>query len=166
MKKYIGIDVGKTGGIAVLGEDNSLILHPIPTIGKELDVQALSDILEQYISDDSLFAVEDVRSLPGVGSGSNFSFGNVKGLKVGILTALKARMILVFPKTWQKVSLQGVPIQKKANGKTDTKLMALIGAKRLFPTESFLATKRSSVPHDGLIDAALIAYYLKTNHRL
>jgi len=32
-------------------------------------------------------------------------------------------------------------------------------ARQLWPDESFLATAKSKKPHEGLIDAALIAYY-------
>ena len=42
--------------------------------------------------------------------------------------------------------------------KTDTKATSLNAARRIFPGETFLATPRSKKPHDGLVDAALIAY--------
>ncbi len=67
---------------------------------------------------------------------------------------------------------QGVPLIQKIDGKkknkdgtqkmkTDTKAMSLVAAQRIFPNESFLATERSSVPHDGLVDAALICEFGK-----
>ena len=107
------------------------------------------------------FALEDVHSLPGVSAKANFSFGENKGEYRGMLVALELPYMEVQPKVWQKVAWEGVPLMKNSKGRTDTKAMSLTAAKRLFPNESFLATSRSSVPHDGLVDAALIAYYLK-----
>jgi hypothetical protein len=40
-----------------------------------------------------------------------------------------------------------------------TKVLALAKASELAPDETWLATKRSSTPHDGMVDAFLIARY-------
>jgi hypothetical protein len=40
-----------------------------------------------------------------------------------------------------------------------TKKAAIDLAAQIWPKETWLATKRSRVPHDGLVDAALIAYW-------
>jgi hypothetical protein len=53
---------------------------------------------------------------------------------------------------WQKVMLPGC-------AKGDTKPAALARARQLWPAESWLASPRCSKPHDGMIDAALIAEY-------
>jgi len=45
--------------------------------------------------------------------------------------------------------------------KQTTKAMSKSAAQRLFPKESFLKTKRCTVMHDGLTDAALIAEYIR-----
>lgn len=50
---------------------------------------------------------------------------------------------------------------KKQKVKVDTKATSLLAAKRLFPNETFLATARSKVPHDGIVDAVLIGEYCK-----
>jgi hypothetical protein len=57
------------------------------------------------------------------------------------------------------------PVESKKNPrvKIDTKATSLIAAKRLFPEEKFLATSRSKVPHDGIVDAVLIGEYCKRN---
>ena len=60
----------------------------------------------------------------------------------------------ITPQAWQKVMLPGCK-------KGDTKPAALRAAKSIWPHESWLATKRSKVPHDGLVDAALIAEYCR-----
>jgi hypothetical protein len=164
MRHYIGIDPGKSGGIAILTEDMKLILFTVPTIGKLVDHQSIRTVLDGYRGgngNQSYYALEDVHSLPGVSAKANFSFGENKGEYRGLLVGLQLPYMEVQPKTWQKIAWEGVPLMKKPNGKTDTKAVSLTAAKRLFPNESFLATSRSSVPHDGLVDATLIAYYLK-----
>lgn len=159
-KNYVGIDPGKSGGIVILSSDNELTLHKVPLIGgKVVDHYKIKEILSKV--ENGHFALEDVHSLPGVSAKANFSFGENKGEYRGLLIGLGLNYMEVQPKTWQKIAWEGIPVIKKPNKKTDTKAMSLLAAKRLFPAESFLATERSSVPHDGLVDAALIAYYLK-----
>jgi hypothetical protein len=43
--------------------------------------------------------------------------------------------------------------------KGDTKPAALAKAKQLWPEETFLASARSTKPHEGIVDAYLIAEY-------
>jgi hypothetical protein len=45
--------------------------------------------------------------------------------------------------------------------KGETKRAASELARRLWPDESFFATERCKTPHDGLVDAALIAEYAR-----
>jgi hypothetical protein len=163
--KYIGIDIGKNGGVAIIDEQNNLSLHTIPKIGKEVDLIALFNIINNVTKTDHIVGMENVKALQKVGSTQSFNFGENKGQIEGLLVGMGASYIKVLPQTWQKVCWEGVPIQKKP-GKTsnDTKAMSLLAARRLFPKESFLATERSSVPHDGLVDAALIAMYLKIKY--
>mgnify|MGYP003601740295 CR=1 FL=1 len=164
MTTYIGIDPGKTGGVAAILPDGSLELHTIPLIGKEVDKQALSQIIGSYTKGPHIFVLEDVHAIPGTSAGTNFAFGNIKGMKEGLLIAHKAVHVLVAPKTWQKTLWMGIPVQKKAAGGNDTKATSLLSARRWFPTESFLSTSRSSVPHDGLVDAALMAKFAEITY--
>jgi len=161
---YCGIDVGKTGGISILNnKDENVTLFKIPLIGNEVDLKELRNILTTYPL--TITAIENVHSIMGSSSKANFQFGRVFGMLESMVSTLDLKYILVNPKEWQKTAWMGVPVQKKQgkNG-NDTKATSLLAVKRLFPKESFLATSRSSVPHDGLIDATLIAYWLK-NHR-
>ena len=161
-KVYIGIDVGKKGGIAVKSPRQSeLMLMTIPRIKDKVDLRALVELFEDILmeGDEFMVAIEDVHSLFGMSAKSNFSFGEIKGIKIGILNALGFPYELVPPKTWQKEIWTSADMVYKTGKKVDTKATALVAAKRLFPNESFLATSRSSVPHDGLVDAALILEY-------
>jgi hypothetical protein len=158
-KYFIGIDPGKTGGIAAINkETGQLILHEIPLIGKELDVVGLVEIINGYTSEPHFFCLENVHALPGASAGSSFSFGRTLGAKEAILVALKATFQKIAPKKWQSVVWEGIPNMKKPNGKNDTKAMSLLAAQRLFPNQKFLKSK------DGLIDAALMAKYLELSY--
>lgn len=153
----IGIDVGKKGGIARISQDGELELYQMPMIGKEYDIHELSEILDQKQGEIIRHVfIENVHAIQGrAGGSSNFSFGMGKGILMGLVAGKKLPYTLVNPKAWQKVSWEGVTKQ------SDTKKTSLVAAKRLFPDETFLATERSRVPHDGFIDAALIAFYGK-----
>lgn len=158
MKVVIGMDVGKSGGISKLYPDGKLVNYVIPMLGKEYDIEAMTKMLTAEEGEEIVHVgIENVHAIQGrAGATSNFQFGLGKGIMMGLVHALGHRYTLVNPKAWQKIAWEGVTKQK------DNKQTSLIAAKRLFPGESFLATQRSRVPHDGLVDAALIAYYCKT----
>ena len=159
---YVGIDVGKSGGIVKLDKELKLIsFHVMPMIGKEYDIQELKNVLSDPNQEILHLAIENVHAIQGrTGNSSNFSFGLGKGILMGMVAGLEIPYTLVNPKTWQKLAWEGVTKQD------DNKKTSLVAAKRLFPTESFLATERSRVPHDGLVDAALIGYYIAMKFRV
>jgi hypothetical protein len=158
---YMGIDPGKNGGLALLVE-NELELYPIPLIHNEVDWKILltwsHTIKRNYPK--MIIVLEKVHSIFGSSAGANFTFGGVYfGLMV-ICTYLNKPLHHIQPKTWQKVMFEGVPIKYKTGKKSkDTKAMALLAARNIFPGETFLKTTRCSKPHDGFIDAALMAKY-------
>lgn len=62
----------------------------------------------------------------------------------------------VLPQAWKKVMLNGMD-------KSDKK-SSIIRATQLLPGFSFLATERSTVPHDGMAESFLIAEYGRMQH--
>jgi len=156
-KIVIGIDVGKSGGIAKIYPDDSVEYFAMPMIGKEYDIQGIKEILTAKDGEEIVHVgIEHVHAIQQrAGASSNFSFGLGKGILMGLTEGLGLRYTLVNPKTWQKEAWEGVTRQK------DNKQTSLLAAKRLFPGYSFLATERSRVPHDGIVDATLIGYYCK-----
>lgn len=164
-KVYIGMDPGKSGGFVALGEDGNIIdKRPTPIIGKEYDVQSIVKYLMQFKEDDTHVGIENVHAIQNAGRTSNFTFGKGLGILIGVVEGLGFPYTMVTPVTWQKNAWSGIPVMKKGT-KKDTKGMSLVASRRLFPNEDFLATSRSSVPHDGMIDGALIAYHLKCENR-
>jgi crossover junction endodeoxyribonuclease RuvC len=141
-----GIDPGKTGGVVLLDRQGQVIdKTPMPD----------SFELSKYLADWRPHHVflEKAQSMPGQGVTSVFNYADHFGQLQGILIALKLRFQLVSPRIWQKTVLTGVPIGYQP------KQRAAIAAKRLFPGLSLLASSRSTKPHEGMVDALLIALY-------
>lgn len=170
-KVSIGVDVGKNGAIVALYQDGSYTTHPIPLINREYDIPGIISLFKEWSDKYDLHIVlEQVHAIFGSAAGATFEFGRGFGILETAIVSQQLPYTLVQPKTWQKLCFQGVPEirkvatekQRAANrqGKVDTKAMALIAVKRLFPTMK-LTFGKGTKPHDGLVDAALIAYYCK-----
>lgn len=164
---YVGIDVGAKGGIALLGEaGNVLHLRPMPSMcGKfniAMTLAALREIDEQAQLHSPLGVrlciLEHVGAFPGQGVSSMFSFGYNAGAIEGCISALAWPYQLVRPQLWQKMMHVGI------HSAVDPKVKSLMAARRLFPKESFLASSRSIKPHDGIVDAVLMAEYARRIH--
>lgn len=152
MTYYIGVDPGRTGGIAIL--DNSgkyLGALPLPYVGDELDIPELVSVLSCYGYNDCKLAIESVGSRPGQGVSSMFRFGFGVGTLHGVFRTLGIAMTTVTPQKWQKVSggLNGGDKSHTAEW-----------ASRMFPTAELKASSRCKKPHEGIVDALGIAYWL------
>lgn len=162
MRKYIGIDIGKSGAYYVLGEDGSEIERgPIPMIKKEVDWHAWNIIIEPYTMFNGMVVFEKLGVIFGSSKKTAFSMGYQAGAIEMSCIANNLRYTMVPAKKWQAEIFQGQTKIYKTGSKTkiDTKAMALAAAKRLFPKVNLLMTDKSSVPHDGLVDALLMAEY-------
>lgn len=174
-KIIIGIDPGKTGAIVAIqpGTPQKIQKWVIPTVGTELDIREMVEILFSYVSTTAHIYVEDVHAIFGSAAGATFTFGFVCGVIQGIVAASGLSYTLVQPKVWQKEIYQGIPEIRKPSvkikkgkrigqmmkGAKDTKKMSLLAAKRLFPDVDLKRTPRCDNPHDGIVDALLIAEY-------
>ena len=177
---YLGMDVGKNGGFALIKEDESIIYTMVtPTIkGKEIDLQVIAQYLSAWQGYIKGAVIEDVHSLFGVGAKSNFQFGRALGILEGMTAAMQIPFIKIAPKKWQDVMFEGVskimkPSTKKivestklskGRGSVDTKAMAEVAAKRLFPKLDLRKSIKCENNHDGIIDALLMAKLLQTKN--
>ena len=156
----IGIDNGMSGGICAISKHHGLIIDtfkmPIQKAhgANEVDTQKLVWFLGS-ISRQFLDRVDIVIEKPG-GSKSATAAKSMSGCMHAIRGALESRGLTlhrITPQSWQKVLIPG---------KGDTKERALAKAKELWPDEKWPnlnKTEKHYKPHDGIIDAALIAYY-------
>lgn len=163
----IGIDSGINGAIALLSDKHTIeIMEVMPSVNGAIDNGALSQIFEDMrlrIEDGcAQVIIELVAGRPGQGAGATFKQGVNYGAVVQAASELKYPTYFKIPTEWQNASCKGLPGIKAGLSasarKRAVKERSLMAAKRIFPTESFLATQKSKVPHDGLVDAALIAY--------
>jgi len=187
-KIYVGIDVGSKGAISVISDDDVLSMT-FPKIGKEYDLLRMNDIFKGLKSGPVHVVIENVHKMQKEMSSGDWSMSRCKAfLEMGCV-AHNIPFTLVHSRAWQKEMWQGVPKQigtkGKYKGKTDTKAMSLIAAKRLFPEADLrdMSTyepkyyadnannrKLNRVgkeypckrgPHDGIVDALLMAEYCR-----
>jgi len=173
-KVYVGIDVGKNGGVVAIYPTEVVAVNAVPKIkgSQEVDLQALSQLLRDHCSIDNSvhYVIEDVHSIFGTSAKSNFQFGRILGFLEGVVVGGQMPFTKVQPKAWQKVCFEGVtPITKpgtraKGRGAYDTKAMALIAAQRLYPSVDLRKSSRAEKPHDGIVDALLLAHYAKVKN--
>ena len=171
-KVHVGIDPGKNGFICIL-TDEGFTFSEIPKIGKMVDIHELSKIFHNLYIDSAEkrvhCVIENVHALFGSSAGATFEFGYVNGVLEALLVSIGIPYTKIQPKEWQKEMFKGVDQMKKpsSTGKThvnDTKGMALVAAKRLFPNLDLRATERSKNPHDGKVDSLLLCEFSRRNY--
>jgi hypothetical protein len=156
-KTYIGVDIGLLGAIAIIHPDGHIEKAKMPVIGKVIDIPTLRRLIGRR---DAVVVFEDLGVIFGSSKKTAFSMGYQVGLLEALCVAGNNPYHKVKARAWQKEMFQGVPELTKS-GKRDTKGMALVACQRLLPNVDLTFTERAKVPHDGLIDALLIATYAK-----
>ena len=142
--KYIGIDPGINGGVAVIDNYYSIKSFKCPSSPMEM-----AEALKNSIDGNSIALLEKVHSFPGQGVVSTFTFGTNYGQWQGILSAFEIPFELIPPKSWQKM-FQPLSKEKKER-KKQLKQLAI----DKFPSEK--VTLYTS-------DAILLALYLRENY--
>ncbi len=159
---YIGIDPGKSGGIAAIDDDGFLMhLSTMPLSGGPIDPVAVANILRKL--DKKHVFIEHAQAMPKQGVTSMFNYGMGFGVLQGICSALGCPMTLIKPRLWQKAMHVG------ADQSACPKDRSFQVVYRLFPTANLKASERCKNDHDGMADALLIAEYgrrLLVNPRL
>lgn len=143
-----GIDPGKSGGIAIIGSDEEPFLKIMPETA-----EMIADTLEPFCGMKMHVFLEKAQAMPKNGAVSMFNYGRHFGELIGILVSLQFAHTLVSPATWSKTMHQGT------SPELAPKKRSYQVCRRLFPEADLLGTIRSRTPHEGLIDALLIAEY-------
>ena len=98
-KKCIGIDPGKSGGIAVISNET------VHTYNCPRTVEDMATLIGMCLNDVSAYRVkvfvEKVWAFPTDGRAGSFTFGENYGQWQGILASHELNPTLVTPKTWQ-----------------------------------------------------------------
>ena len=140
----IGIDVGKSGGIALISDSRTQVF---PYSDEDL-IKCLEKARDW--GDKVRVCVEKVGAMPGQGVVSMFNFGKSLGFIEGVLQAYGISYQLVPPQTW-----------KKEFSLTGDKSNSIEVCRKLFPNINLLATNRSRKPHDGMAESLLMAEYAR-----
>ena len=138
---YIGIDVGKKGGFAIIGECG------VTVCPWDDDKFAMAMGLEARNSE-CVACVEQVHAMPKQGVSSTFAFGKAAGFIEGVLTANRIPFQLVPPQKWKKEYSLG-----------NDKNQSIAVCKKLFPNVDLLPTARCTKDSDGMAEALLLALY-------
>lgn len=170
-KIYVGIDIGKSGAIAVM-HDDKIVTYSMPKIANELDYHQLNILIRDFKNDaysiqgkDLYIVFEKLGVIFGSGKSTAFSMGHQSGAVEMACVANDIPYTKVRAVDWQKQMFQGVEtINKTGKSSKDTKAMALVAIKRIFPDLKLTFGDRASKPHDGLIDAVLMAEYARRNN--
>jgi crossover junction endodeoxyribonuclease RuvC len=147
----LGIDIGVTGGVAVLQNTGELIsvhempcLHDGPKKRRTINAPLLASII--YQSHASRAFVELVGPRPNEGVVGAFAFGDSKGCIRGVLAGAAIPVIWITPASWKRVI--GI-----APGKDGAKDAARAKAIARWPDCADLFRHKND---DGLAEAALI----------
>ncbi len=161
---FIGIDPGTKGGMAVIRPEQNIELYRFPLDKTKVNFPKLAALIRDIVQpgDVPFIALELTMGRGGWGAAANHSLGYNNGFLHGIINTMGWAYELVNPKAWQKLVWSPSDVVKKSdkNGKQipDPKGTSKRAAKRIFPQADFQPGKLST-DHDGLMDAALLAYY-------
>lgn len=142
--RYIGIDPGKTGALALIMDDGSYRT----VIDMPVTPSDLADELEQFIDPPSPLrvAIEKQQAMPGQGVSSTFQTGYGYGLLIGTLATLGITYVEVAPSKWKAaMGLRG-------SDKSESRKLA----QSLFPDAPLARVK-----DHGRAEALLLAAWLR-----
>jgi crossover junction endodeoxyribonuclease RuvC len=152
---YLGIDPGKSGGLALLRDDGTVkwyarMPETLLDVWKLIQGSGIPQIR-------TIAVIEKVRSSPQMGVTSAFTFGRGYGQLEAMLLAAYIPSSEIFPQTWQKAL--GIPKRQKEEEQPQFKLRLLKEAQRRFPSlDLWSKTKGEQL---AVCDALLIAYYAR-----
>ena len=157
---WIGIDIGKSGAICIITPDE-IKLDKMPMIKDQVDYEKLyHEILNKYEGGNGMVIFEKLGVIFGSSKQTAFSMGYQSGAVEMACIGLSIPYAKIPAKEWQKKMFTGVDeITKPGTTKRDTKAMALIAAKRLYPNVKLTMGDRATKAHDGAVDALLMASY-------
>lgn len=158
INQIVGIDNGIDGGIAVIAAHDGVVITTTAMPTKQLNSKTVPDLvaviamLRDYDPARTIVAIEEPLK-HAKSSQAMRSMSMCFGMLYGALSS-RYDVATIDPRVWQKKMLMF------ALGAT-TKQKALYEAQRRWPDETWLASSRCKVPHDGIVDAALIAEYAR-----
>jgi hypothetical protein len=155
--KILAFDPGISGGYAILDGPVIVVRGRMPIDKNLKNKKSTINLIEvnRLMTDHKpdVVVLERQAPRPGEGVSSAWTSGYNFGLLFAMATVVIENVALVAPRTW------ATKLHDPESSVEDPKARSLEVAKKLFPLEDFLATERSSKPHEGIIDALLIGYW-------
>lgn len=145
---YMGIDPGKSGGLAFILVNGEMIVSRAIPFDTERYAKMFRELKAMNVP--IRCCIERVNAMPKQGVTSMFSFGQNYGWILGNLDAHEIPYETVLPKKW-----------KSEFGLTGDKTSSIETCKRLFPDVSLLPTEKCRKDSDGMAEALLMAEYAK-----
>jgi hypothetical protein len=166
----LGIDPGNKGAFVWVDKKGNIIKKVVMPLLKDkkkttrkgkvntttkisLDIRTIYALLVENKDKTKSCFIEKAQVFPGQGGVSNFNYGYGNGVLVALLTVSGYDFTLVPPKTW--TSVLHAPVAFIKDAKQKSKMIAL----KLKPESTYIYGTRSKIPHEGIIDAFLIAEY-------
>lgn len=148
----LGVDPGFSGGCAILSTGGE-VQHAciMPLVAKVLDFVSVSELIERFHVTHCF--LEKAQSFPKQGVVSSFNYGKHFGHIEATIAMLKVPYTLVTPSVWTKELHQGIEQFLPAKQKS------LLAITRLYPGYDLRKNARCKNPHEGIMDAILIAAY-------
>jgi hypothetical protein len=164
---WVGIDIGLDGALVSIDLQGRIELHiapvidPIPVKGKKGKGKRQPDEVEmrrllhhvKFSYGNCLIGLESAAGMPGQSSVAVCTFCTNYGLWRGMLAAMELPFFAFRSQEWQKQMFKGIP-------KGHPKAMARQAAGQLYPSLDLRKSERAKKPHEGLVDALLIARYM------
>jgi crossover junction endodeoxyribonuclease RuvC len=152
----LGIDPGLNGAMCLINQYGDILDTQIfSKFDDEFDREAFKEGLRRMKMEHSVDVafLEKVHAMPGQGVVSMFNFGKTYGVIIGILTSFNVPITFVRPQEWMKV------IHLKHTVDLPPKVRSKIAVESVYPGIDLRKSKKARTPHDGLVDALLIAEY-------
>lgn len=166
-KGYLGVDPGLDGSFAVVSGDEITYKLVIPTLrfttkaGKtktEIDRDGVLSFLST-LPPHTHVAIEEVQAYRKQNITATCTTCRNYGILLMALTVAHMYITEVPANVWQEY--HGIVSVKKGKGET-TKQQAYKIAQAKYPHVDFRKSGRAQKPHDGIVDAALIAEYCQS----
>lgn len=125
---YLGVDVGKSGAVAKLKNNELRHIQEVPVKDGEYDIHAMIYLLHLCMDEgNAVFCmIERAQAMPGQGVVSMFEFGKGYGIWLALLSAVNIPYQVVHSRVWTKELLAGSPGEGKERN--------IAAARALFPT--------------------------------
>jgi hypothetical protein len=148
----VGIDNGLAGGLVAVDSGNLVIQRPLPVRDGDLNATEFIHRIQSlgYPDQVRICIEEPGKFAPGVYA--LCSTWKIFGQMAGALQSHEYTYKTVAPRSWQSKILGKIP-------KGQTKQFALDCYLRIFDRHPPTKSDKSKKPHDGIVDAALIAIY-------